>query len=250
MMFAFGNDNAGVYYPPPRKKKHVGLWVFLIIVLLIAAAIFYFYGSLALFPPKHLGINYTQADLDSVMKKLNVQITAPKEVPEGASINDYNWKFSNYQPRKFTLTPTEATAFFNEIAPQLWWFDQIQIKVEKGTILTSSSVDIARIKQDLYADVAGQIPVPLPEKANLYTEGDFAIHDNQISMQPDVIQVGLVPIPDQYLQGEELQVFSDYLERFITVIPDIDIKEAGLQDDGNFIFDGVIPTQIEVTPKS
>jgi len=38
------------------------------------------------------------------------------------------------------------------------------------------------------------------------------------------------------------------LERFYTIIPELQIKNAGVSN-GGFIFDGVIPTQVSITPK-
>ena len=43
-------------------------------------------------------------------------------------------------------------------------------------------------------------------------------------------------------------LFSDYLERFITVVPDLEIYSA-YEKDGNFVFDGYYPTKVEITNK-
>lgn len=270
-----------VYQQPvpvvPRKKRHVGIYVMLGILILIAGSIAYMLGSLSLFKPKNLGVSYTQADFNSAVQKLGLHITADlgngetydnapiltggtdtkpdSTITDGTlknklSYKDYNWTFSNYQPKSVTLTPSEVTAFFNEIAPSFWWFDKTQVKIAPdGTIITSSQANIKKIIDELYPDVAEYIPIPLPGSANLYTEGDFSITDNQIAMTPEVLKVGPVGIPEKYLQGDNLDAFSSYLDRFYTIIPDLQINNAGVKN-GEFVFDGVIPTEISVTPKN
>ncbi|MHB1454777.1 MAG: zinc ribbon domain-containing protein [Saccharofermentanales bacterium] len=261
----------------PKKKRHVGLYVMLGILILIAGAIAYMLGSLSLFKPKNLGISYTQADFNSVVQKLGLHVTAdlgngetydnmpiltgdatakPDSTITGETLKnklsykDYKWEFSNYQPKSVTLTPAEVTAFFNEIAPSFWWFDKTQVKIAPdGTIITSSQADIEKIISELYPDVAEFIPIPLPGSANLYTEGDFSITDNQITMNPEVLKVGPVGVPEKYLQGDNLDALSGFLDRFYTIIPDLQINNAGAKD-GVFIFDGVIPTEVSITPKN
>ncbi len=263
--------------PPKKKKRHTGLYVLLGILIVLVGAVVYLLGSLSLFKPKNLGIRYDQADFNSVVQKLGLHVTADlgngetydnapilsgdaAAVPDSTissgtlkgklSYKDYDWSFSDYQPVSVTLTPEEVSAFFNEIAPTFWWFDDTQVKIAPdGTIITSTRADIRKILEDLFPDVAGYIPVPLPDSANLYTEGDFAITDNRIAMDPDVIKVGPVSIPGTYLEGENLDVFSEYLGRFYTIIPDLQINSAGVQG-GEFVFDGVIPTEVSVTPKA
>jgi hypothetical protein len=270
-----------VYQQPvqaiPKKKRHVGLYIMLGILICIAGAIAYILGSMSLFKPKNLGISYTQSDFNSVVQKLGLHITAdlgngetydnmpiltgdasakPDSTISDATLKnklsykDFNWEFSNYQPKSVTLTPAEVTAFFNEIAPSFWWFDKTQVKIAPdGTIITSSQADIEKILSDLYPDVAEYIPIPLPGSANLYTEGDFSITDNQITMNPEVLKLGPIGVPTQYLQGENLDTFSSYLDRFYTIIPDLQINNAGVEGSG-FVFDGVIPTEVNITPKN
>ncbi|MHB8962393.1 MAG: zinc ribbon domain-containing protein [Saccharofermentanales bacterium] len=261
----------------PKKKRHVGLYIMLGILICITGAIAYILGSMSFFKPKNLGISYTQADFNSVVQKLGLHITADlgngetydnmpiltgdsttkpdstitdETLKNKLSYKDFNWEFSNYQPKSVTLTPAEVTAFFNEIAPSFWWFDKTQVKIAPdGKIITSSQADIEKILSDLYPDVAEFIPIPLPGSANLYTEGDFSITDNQITMDPEVLKLGPIGVPTQYLQGENLDSFSSYLDRFYTIIPDLQINSAGAKD-GGFVFDGVIPTEVSITPKN
>lgn len=261
----------------PKKKRHVGLYVLLSILIVLAGVIVYFLGSFSFFKPKDLGVKYTQADTNSVMQKLGIHVTADlgngqkydnapmltgdltakanstlssKTLGTKLSYKDYNWAFSNYQPKKVTLTPAEVTAFFNEIAPTFWWFDNTQVKIDSdGSIITSSKANIKKIKEEIYPDIAGEIPIPLPDSVNLYTKGDFSITNNKINMVPEEIKAGPIKVPEQYLGGSNLNVFSEYLDRFITIIPGLQINSAGAKD-GGFVFDGTIPTEVSITPKN
>jgi len=260
----------------PRKKRHVGLFVLLGVLIVLAGVIIYMLGSFSFFKPKNLGVTYTQADFNSVMQKLGMHVTAdlgngekydnapvlsgnlsskPTSTLKSETLkkklpySDYKWTFSNYQKKSVTLTEAEVTAFFNEIAPNFWWFDDTQVKVDTdGSILTSSKANIKKIKEELFADVAGEIPIPLPDNVNLYTKGNFSIKNNKIDMAPEEIKAGPVGVPNQYLTGSNLGYFSDYLGRFITVIPGLQIDNAGVKGSG-FVFEGTIPTEISVTPK-
>ncbi len=164
-------------------------------------------------------------------------------------ISDYNWEFSDYQLKQFTVTDQEASAFFNNIAPAFWWFNSTQIKLENGKIITSSQLDIEAVVNAMFSDVAGQIPIPLPGKANLYTEGDISIHNNHISMQPDVFTIGPIPLPDEYKTPEKSELIAGYLDRFITIIPGLEINDIHQDSGGVFNVDAVIPQKVVVTPK-
>jgi len=266
------------YQPVYKKKKPVGLLIFIAILLIIIGGLVYVIGSFMWFPPKDLGVKYTQSDFNSAMRKTGVHIRADlgdgkvydnKSILEGSnpqnsantitdsariknlSLRDYTWKFSNYKHKAFKLSSVEATAFFNEMAPPVWWFSQSQIKINPdGTIASSSKADVKRIKEELFSDVAGQIPVPLPDiKLNLYTEGSFSIKNNKITMNPKTIEAGPISLPNEYKSGSNLKAFSGYLERFYSVIPKLQINSFGVKD-GQFLFDGNIPTEVSITPKN
>jgi len=263
---------------PSRKKRHTGRNFFLVLLLLVIIAGLYVYGSMAWFGPKDLGVKYTQKDYNDVVQKLEMHVSADlgngetfdnKEILAGnddatgytstdaaknlkmkdLSFTNYDWKFSNYQQKSIRVSNVEASAFFNEIAPAFWWFKDTQVKIAAdGTIITSSSANIEKMKNDLFGDVAKFIPVSLPNKLNLYTEGDFSITNNKINMTPTVMSSGTLSLPENLKSGSNLRTFSDYLERFYTVIPDLKIDKAA-RDGNEFVFEGNIPTEVSITPK-
>lgn len=189
----------------------------------------------------------SSADISSMLVS-NSDEPAAIEIVD-LNFEDYNWEFSKYEHKSITISDVEATAFFNEIAPFFWWFKNTQVKIQPdGKIFSSSTVNIKKLKSNLYEDVADKIPFPLPDQVNLYTEGGFAVKDNRISMEPDAIDAGIIPVSSILSTGENLNVFEFYLERFYTTIPEMTIDNAGVKD-GQFVFEGTIPTEIKVTPK-
>ena len=264
------------YQPQYKKKKPVGLLIFISILLLIICGLVFVLGSIMWFPPKDLGVKYTQTDFNSAIRKTGIHITADLGNGEtfdnkpiltggatakakstisdstrsnGLSYKKFNFKFSKYKHKVFQLTPSEATAFFNDIAPEFFWFTKIQLKINAdGTLVTSSNANIKKMKQELFGDVAGKIPFPLPDKINLYTESKFSITKNKISMVPKVFESGVLSLPNEYRSGSNLKAFCGYLDRFYKVVPGLKVNKAGVKN-GQFYFDGILPTEISVTPR-
>jgi len=249
-------------YAPVKKKKHIGLWITIAILLSIIVLIGWFVNSL-LFSPKNLGVKYTQADYDSAIEKTGIQTTfdgmSGDELDQyidslngqKLNIDDYNWEFTDYQQKSFTLTPSEASALLNGIAPAFWWFDNVQVNVlPDGTMEGSSTLDVKSIMNDLYSDVADQIPISLPQKVNIYSRGAISITDNKLTCDPQTFNIGPIALPEEYMTEESVNVISEYMERIYTIIPDMEINSLTTDTNGNIIFDGVIPQSITVTPKS
>lgn len=239
------------------------MWIMLTILLVLAALIIWFVGSLFLFKPQNLGVTYTQADYERSLEKTGIQIEfdgkSGKELEKyketlgskKLSINDYIWEFSDYQPKSFTLSPSEASALLNEIAPAFWWFDNLQVNVlPDGTMEGSSTADIGRLKNDLYSDVNNSIPIPLPDKLNIYSKGTINITGNRLTGDPQAFEIGSVPLPEQYLTDESVTVMAGYFERIYTVVPGLEIQSLTANKAGEFVFEGVIPQSVKVTPKN
>lgn len=247
----------------PKKKKHIGLIIFLVILLaLIGAAVWFFGSLLGWLLPRNLGVKYTDADYKSAMNKIGIQVdfegkTGPalEEYKKTLgnkklNMNDYNWEFSDYQEKSFTLTPAEATAFLNEVAPGFWWFDNLQVNIlPDGTMVGSSTADIARLKTDLYSDISGDIPIPLPDKVNIYGSGVISITDNALVSHPKELDLGTMGLPEKYMTDENVEVISSYLERLYTIIPDLNIHSLKADEDGNFAFEGSVPQKVVITKK-
>lgn len=245
-----------------KKKRHIVRWVLVTILVLLIAAVAWFFASITLFKPKDLGIEYTNADYESALQKTGVTISfngmSTEELEDfkdnldgkKLDINNYKWEFSDYEEKNFTLTPSEATALLNEIAPAFWWFDYLQVNIlPDGTMEGSSRVDVARLKADLFSDIADKIPIPLPDEANIYSKGAISIKNNVLTATPEVFKVGATSLPEKYMSDESVDTITPYFERIYTVIPGLEIKSLTADASGNFVFDGIIPKTVKVTEK-
>ncbi|MDI3486790.1 MAG: hypothetical protein PWQ50_2010 [Methanolobus sp.] len=205
-------------------KKGNMKFVILAVGLVVLGSIFWVYGSFSLFGPKDLGVRYTH--------------------------EDYVSAFSDYQEKQFTLTAEESTALLNEIAPGFWWFDNLQVKVlPDGTMEGSSTADIGRLKTDLYSDVAGDVPIPLPDTLNIYSKGKISVTDNKLSGDPESFYLGAVPLSEKYLEEDSVNTMEEYFPRIYTVVPGLEINSLSSNSEGEFVFDGVIPQKVSVTKK-
>ncbi|WP_340818088.1 hypothetical protein [Methanolobus sp. WCC4] len=234
--------------------------VFLAVIVVILGSVLWVSASFSILGPKDLGVEYTHEDYVSALEKTGMQIEFEgmtgeeleeyKQTAEKKSINDYNFEFSDYERKEFTLTAAESTALLNEIAPGFWWFDDLQVKVlPDGTMEGSSTADIGRLKTDLYSDVADDVPFPLPDKLNIYSKGRISVTNNQLSGDPESFYLGPVSLPDSYLEDESVSVMEEYFPRIYTVVPGLEITSLDSNENGEFVFDGVIPQKVSVTKK-
>jgi len=229
-------------------------------VVLIFLSVFWVYASFSLLGPKDLGVRYTHEDYVSALEKTGIQVEYEgltgealeeyKKNAEKKSIHDYNFEFSEYEQKEFTLTNEEATALLNELAPGFWWFDNLQVKVmPDGTMEGSSTADIKRLKTDLYSDVADDVPLPLPDTLNIYSKGTISIKNDQLRGDPESFNLGAVSLPDKYLEEESVDTMEEYFPRIYTVVPGLEINSLTSNSEGEFVFDGVIPQKVSVTAK-
>ncbi|SFM31981.1 hypothetical protein [Methanolobus profundi] len=235
-------------------------YVLLAAAVVILGSVFWVYASFSILGPKDLGVEYTHEDYLSALEKTGMQIEFEgmtgeeleeyKQNAEKKSINDYNFEFSDYERKEFTLTAAESTALLNEIAPGFWWFDDLQVKVlPDGTMEGSSTADIGRLKTDLYSDVADDVPLPLPDKLNIYSKGRISVTNNQLSGDPESFYLGPVSLPEKYMEEESVDVMEEYFPRIYTVVPGLEITSLDSNENGEFVFDGVIPQKVSVTKK-
>ncbi len=242
------------------NKKGNLKYVLLVVGLLVIGSIFWVYASFSLLGPKDLGVRYTHEDYLSAMEKTGMEIEFEgmtgeeleeyKQNAEKKSIHDYNFEFSDYERKQFTLSAEESTALLNELAPGFWWFDDLQVKVlPDGTMEGSSTADINRLKTDLYSDVADDVPIPLPDTLNIYSKGKIDINNNQLNGDPENFYLGSVPLSDKYLEEESVNTMEEYFPRIYTVVPGLEINSLTSNSNGEFVFDGVIPQKVSVTKK-
>ncbi len=242
-----------------KKKKFKIKYILLSVLLIIILIITWLFFSLFLIKPKNLGISYTYEDYINAIEKTGMQISFDgltdedleeyKKNSSKKNIHDFNWEFSDYKEKSFTLTNEEATALLNNIAPGFWWFENLQVKVDSNGVMQGSSrADISRLKRDLYSDVANDIPIPLPNSVNIYSEGKIEINNNKLTGTPESFYVGAIPLPNNLMTQESISVMEDYFPRIYTIVPGLEINRLSTEN-GEFVFEGIIPQTITVTPK-
>lgn len=241
-------------------SSKIGIKLLFVIGLLVIGSIFWVYASFSILGPKDLGVTYTEEDYLSALEKTGMEIEFEgmtgeelaeyKRIEDKKSINDYNFEFSEYERKQFSLTAAESTALLNELAPGFWWFDDLQVKVNPdGTMEGSSTADIKRLKTDLFADVADDVPIPLPDTLNIYSKGTISVTNNQLTGNPESFYLGNVPLSEEYLSEESVDTMEEYFPRIYTVVPGLEINSLDSNSNGEFEFDGVIPQKVSVTKK-
>lgn len=246
-------------YLHPRKKKRTGCLIAIIILLILLLAV----AGLAamvfgLFGPKDLGVDYTEADYQSAMTKIGTVIIfdglegdalRAKTLELKADkteylIDDYDWQQADFQRRTFELTPEEATALCNEIAPAFYWFEQTQVDIlPGGAVEASGTLRLRKALQDHYPDLMDEVPFPVFRKVNLYASGGIEISENNLDLAPDTFRTG----PIEGISTKMLDENAHYFEPLYTSIPGLIIHSLEVTEDETFAVDATIPQRITVT---
>jgi hypothetical protein len=242
----------------PKKKRKKGCLISVIVLLAILIGLGYLAASLlGLFGPKNLGVKYDEGDYSSAMEKIGTEIIY--EDMSGAELRehtrdlkkdnvqypiaDYEWIHENFERRQFELTENEATAFINEIAPAFFWFERVQIDVEKGgEVSASGTLRLRKALEDNYPDLIDQVPFPVFKKVNLYASGGISISDNELSLSADEFKTGAI----SGISAEMLNDNARYFEPLYTSVPGLEIYSLEITDDGKIAVDALIPQRTTV----
>jgi hypothetical protein len=233
---------------PIKKKKYIGLWILLAVVLLIGGALIYFFGSLSWFPPKDLGVKYTKVDYESFVRKVgleNIRISANGKIDD----NNYNYVLSGSKKVNAEITQEELTAYVNEGIPSNLALDKVQIRINKdGSLEGSGVVNFDYIKSLAVKNNASvdflKIPIPLPEKANIYIKINASMTDNV----PDITlcegYLGTISVKSM-ISKENISMAEQALTTLLNnANPTLKINSIKFAD-GKAIVDGQMPEKIE-----
>ncbi|NCC49410.1 MAG: hypothetical protein EOM13_10205 [Clostridia bacterium] len=244
---------------PLPKKRRTGCLIVIIILLILLLAI----AGLAamvfgLFGPKNLGVEYTEADYQSAMEKIGTEIIFDgqegdnlreltlelKEDGTQYPVAEFDWQHDNFQRRSFELTPEEATALCNEIAPAFYWFERTQVDILPGGIVEASgTLRLRKALQDHYPELIDEVPFPIFRKVNLYARGGIEIRENSLDLAPDTFRTG----PIEGISTDMLDENAHYFEPLYTSIPGLVIHSLEVTDEGTFAVDATIPQRTTVT---
>lgn len=246
---------------PAKKKKHTGCLVVTIILLVILAGIGWLAASLfGLFGPKDLGVQYTEADYQSAMDKIGTQVTFDgksgdelraytlevKKSRQKLAVEDYEWVHTDFQEKSFELTPAEATALLNEIAPGFYWFRNQQIQIlNDGQVEASGTLLLNKALRDLYPDLLDKVPFPVFPQINLYARGGISIQENSLTLHAQKFRTG----PIEGISAEMLNENASYFEALYTSVPGLIIHSLEVNDAGNFAVEALIPQQTVITKR-
>lgn len=192
------------------KKKHrflKGLIIFIIILGIIVLTLGFVFPGLLW--TKNLGIKYTKADYNSMMKKLALI----KDVsPITGSKDDYEYTYGDLVEIKEEFTSEELTAFFNENRPSYYAIKNLQVRVNKnGTLEATGNVNVDYVLDELLdgkytrADISENLPTLgwLPNNVNLYIKVGGSVTNNTSNVNVSSLSVQGITIPDNMITSSE-----------------------------------------------
>ena len=252
---------APVAGPRDRKKKKKGCLIAVIVLLIILAAMGLLAASLlGIFGPKDLGVTYTEADYQSALDKIGTDITFDgmqgddlrsftrqiKKDGTKLEIDDYTWEHSDFHDKSFELTPAEATALLNEIAPGFYWFEDQQIRIgSDGLVEASGTLLLNQAMDDFYPELKKKVPFDVFPRVNLYAKGGISIIENDLSLSAQTFRTG----PIEGISTAMLNENADYFAVLYTSVPGLVIHRLEVTGDGNFAVEALIPQTTVISKK-
>lgn len=241
------------------RKFLVGFSLFLVIGCLLVAAVGGYFGLLPFAAgimgakePKDLGIEYSEADYDSYMAKLDVEIIpleiglSPEESIRFEGETQYNQSFSQ----------EEITARLNYAAWKYMPLTNIQVRIgDNGAMEVSGVLRMDRLDGFFAAagtgytsnDVAKGMEYLklIPGNFPIYMSGSVSVQNNRSSISVQSIQVGRVAVPLGQIDasGALMQMTNHLLDS----IPGMNAQSV-IFDDGMMAFEGSAPTKVYTVP--
>jgi len=269
---AYAQQPVYAQQPAPQKKKGKGCLIALIIALvLVAAAVIFVLSILGVFGPKSLGVSYTEADYTSAVSKMGLDITFEgmsgdelreyteeiKESGEQLDFTDYDFTFSDYEQKTFTLTQEEATAFLNELAPAFYWYKDHQIRITDDGLIEASGT--LRLKYALTNYLPGalddaQVPdvlknIVVLDTVNVYTRSDLSIRNNAVSERAESLKAGPVELTDIFSSSDLAYGEDVVADTIFDKVPGLEIYSLYVNSDNEIAVDALIPQTVEITKK-
>ncbi|NMB30743.1 MAG: hypothetical protein GX988_04820 [Clostridiales bacterium] len=226
-----------------KKRKLYSKLVIIAIVLVILIPLFIFVGSILWFPPKNLGMSYEKTDIEAAKNSLGIEI-----IRNGSADDELSWEFSDYEHKKIEITPQEFTALLNEVKPDAFYLEDMQVKIADNQIQLSAKANLDNLNDTILADARKMSPVPLPSKVNFYTEAAFSIKEKVITVNPQEVSIGMLNITSEINNELAETEVSNYIKRHFDKVPDMEVNDLYIVD-GNFYLDAYIPTKIIGNPK-
>ena len=226
-----------------KKRKIYSRLVIIAIVLVILIPLFIFAGSILWFPPKNLGMSYEKTDIEAAKDSLGIEI-----IRNGSIGDELVWEFSDYEHKEVEITPQELTALINEIKPDTFYLEDMQVRIADNQIQLSAKANLDNLNDTVLANAREMSPIPLPSKVNFYTEAAFSIKDKNITVNPQEVSIGMLDITSEINKELAETEVSNYIKRYIDKVPEMEVKDLYISD-GDFYLDAYIPTKVIGNPK-
>lgn len=244
-----------------QKPKKKGLIITLsVIFILVLVGGYFVLKTLGVFPPKDIGISYTEKDFASVVEKTGINISVDgksneqtrdflkdaKNNGEKHYLKDYDIVYSDFERKEFVLNSQEATAFINEVSPSLYCISNQQVKINKdGTVESSGTLHLKKAIEDFYPEMKESINFPLPDKVNLYIKSKIEIKDNSLSLDPEIFEAGSIKAVTPKMVKDN----ANFAEAIYKSMPGVMIYSFEVTDNGELAIDAQIPQKIIITKK-
>lgn len=205
------NENIVVESEPikPKKKKRFfkKLLIFIIIIAIIIVSLGFIFPGLLW--PRSLGVSYTKADYDSIIKKLDYV----KDIsPTKGDREDYNYTYGALKNINVEFTSEEITAFLNENRPDYYAVKNVQVRINKdGSIEASGQANVDYFLNEVLGgkyskdQIEKEIPALglLPKFVNLYIKTTGSITNNKSNISISEASVQGIGIPSKYISSSE-----------------------------------------------
>ncbi|NMA79512.1 MAG: hypothetical protein GX967_02565 [Clostridiales bacterium] len=226
-----------------KKRKLYSRLVIIAIVLVILIPLFIFAGSILWFPPKNLGMSYEKTEIEAVKNSLGIEI-----IRNGSNDDTLVWEFSDYEHKEVEITSNEFTALINEIKPDDFYLEDMQVKVVDNIVRLSAKANLDNLNDNILADARKMSPIPLPSKVNFYTESAFSIKDKVIAVKPYEVSIGMLNITSEIDKDLAETEVAGYIKKYFDKVPNMEVNDLYIVD-GNFHINAYIPTKAIGNPK-
>ena len=194
--------------------------------------------------PKDLGVKYTEADRLTAYIGNGVESI---KLPSSTTIKD-SLRYEGKKEVKTSFTSAEITALINSVSWKYMPIYNVQIKINQdGTGQVSGILNTARIIPYISLTVSPDTIKAEIEKNHFatnptfYLKGKANVIDNKVSLDPQEIKIGQLPIP-QALVASNIPLITTFIEDRLKSVPNLLIKSFNL-DGGKINCSATVPAK-------
>lgn len=202
--------------------------------------------------PKDLGVKWTNADYDSILKKTGVKADDP---PAGADRSKYEDLYTGNKDIDWTLTESEITAWLNkETHPGYWPFDNMQFKIYPGNVIEASmSLNPTLIMT--WPEVMDNMPLDiknflshLPFDIPLYVKGKVSFTGpRQVDIHLSQAVAEGFSFPDLENSDQVNQIMENIINSYLGKIEQVNVS-GFTTDTGSLTLKGTWYEELERAP--